>query len=156
MSWVFEVFDRKGLEVKMAASTWAAASTMAACGTAQRCMALPHQHLPVSTMMSSMASVGSPHAQLRLKSPDMRRGFWVASRANVAATEAAAAVAESPKLVEAPVSIVTGASRGIGKAIALALGGAGGKVARLYQSYLFIGEGFRGGCFVILMDIALF
>jgi 3-oxoacyl-[acyl-carrier protein] reductase len=31
-------------------------------------------------------------------------------------------------LVEAPVAIVTGASRGIGKAIALALGGAGGKV----------------------------
>ncbi|XP_002972849.2 3-oxoacyl-[acyl-carrier-protein] reductase 4 [Selaginella moellendorffii] len=35
---------------------------------------------------------------------------------------------EPTKLVEAPVSVVTGASRGIGKAIALALGAAGGKV----------------------------
>ncbi len=38
------------------------------------------------------------------------------------------AVSEPIKLVDAPVSIVTGSSRGIGKAIALALGGAGGKV----------------------------
>jgi len=37
-------------------------------------------------------------------------------------------VSEPVKLVDAPVSIVTGSSRGIGKAIALALGGAGGKV----------------------------
>lgn len=51
-----------------------------------------------------------------------------APRAQAAATGVEAVVAESPKLVEAPVSIVTGASRGIGKAIALALGGAGGKV----------------------------
>jgi len=38
------------------------------------------------------------------------------------------AVSEPIKLVDAPVSIVTGSSRGNGKAIALALGGAGGKV----------------------------
>eukprot|EP01018_Ginkgo_biloba_P033300 Gb_06200 [translate_table: standard] len=38
------------------------------------------------------------------------------------------ATMETPKMVEAPVAVVTGASRGIGKAIALALGGAGCKV----------------------------
>ncbi len=37
-------------------------------------------------------------------------------------------MSEPIKVVDAPVSIVTGSSRGIGKAIALALGGAGGKV----------------------------
>lgn len=90
-------------------------------------MALPHQQLQ---MMSSMASVGFPHAPIRLQSfgGSRRREFSLTPRSQAAATESAAAVAESPKLVEAPVSIVTGASRGIGKAIALALGGAGGKV----------------------------
>eukprot|EP00246_Nothoceros_aenigmaticus_P002635 TRINITY_DN13495_c0_g1_i1.p1 TRINITY_DN13495_c0_g1~~TRINITY_DN13495_c0_g1_i1.p1 ORF type:complete len:336 (-),score=65.43 TRINITY_DN13495_c0_g1_i1:667-1674(-) len=52
--------------------------------------------------------------------------FRLASRAQVTTTEHPPL--ESPKLVEAPVSIVTGASRGIGREIALALGGAGGKV----------------------------
>ncbi|KAG0608707.1 hypothetical protein M758_8G126100 [Ceratodon purpureus] len=113
----------------MAASTWAAASSMAACGTVQRlqqgCKAMPQQQLQ---MMSSMASVGFPHAQLQLKAFERSRREFSLVRSQAAATEDVAAVAESPKLVEAPVSIVTGASRGIGKAIALALGGAGGKV----------------------------
>lgn len=103
---------------------------MVACGSAQRlqqgCAALPHQRMP---MMSSVASVGFPLAQqLHLKSVEARREICWVPRAQSAAIESAAAVAESPKLVDAPVSIVTGASRGIGKAIALALGGAGGKV----------------------------
>ncbi|CAK9269427.1 unnamed protein product [Sphagnum jensenii] len=52
---------------------------------------------------------------------------WLGVRAQgLAATEPL--VSEPVKLVDAPVSIVTGSSRGIGKAIALALGGAGGKV----------------------------
>ena len=38
------------------------------------------------------------------------------------------AALETVKLVEPPVAVVTGASRGIGKAVALALGGAGCKV----------------------------
>jgi hypothetical protein len=111
---------------------------MAACGTVQRlqqgCMALPHQQLH---MMSTMASVGFPHAPIRLQSfgGSRRREFSLAPRSQAAATESAAAVAESPKLVEAPVSIVTGASRGIGKAIALALGGAGGKVKLVRQGF---------------------
>lgn len=91
-------------------------------------MALPQQQLQ---MLSSLASVGFPHAQLHLKSFEKRREWSGVPRSQAAATEVAAAVAESPKLVEAPVSIVTGASRGIGKAIALALGGAGGKVNTL-------------------------
>lgn len=120
----------------------AAASSMAACGTVQRlqqgCMALPHQQLQ---MMSSLASVGFPHAPIRLQrlGGSRRREFSLTPRSQAAATESAAAVAESPKLVEAPVSIVTGASRGIGKAIALALGGAGGKVssfARVLAGFL--------------------
>lgn len=51
-------------------------------------------------------------------------------RAQVAATEQAGTNAIAK--VETPVVIVTGASRGIGKAIALALGKAGCKV-RLYS-----------------------
>lgn len=47
-------------------------------------------------------------------------------RSMVAATEEV--VIETPKLIEAPVAVVTGASRGIGKAVALALGSAGCKV----------------------------
>jgi hypothetical protein len=67
---------------------------------------------------------------------ERRRGVC---SAQVAATkEAASVAAQSGKLVEAPVAIVTGASRGIGKAIALALGGAGGKVReRMHSPALF-------------------
>lgn len=47
-------------------------------------------------------------------------------KAQVASVEQA--IVDTPKLVEAPVAVVTGSSRGIGKAIALALGRAGCKV----------------------------
>ncbi|KAI5078480.1 hypothetical protein GOP47_0006151 [Adiantum capillus-veneris] len=47
-------------------------------------------------------------------------------RSMVATTDVAPV--ETPKLIEAPIAVVTGASRGIGKAVALALGGAGCKV----------------------------
>uniref|UniRef100_A0A0D6R627 3-oxoacyl-[acyl-carrier-protein] reductase n=1 Tax=Araucaria cunninghamii TaxID=56994 RepID=A0A0D6R627_ARACU len=47
-------------------------------------------------------------------------------KAQVAAVEQA--TVGTPKMVEAPVAVVTGSSRGIGKAIALALGKAGCKV----------------------------
>ena len=50
-------------------------------------------------------------------------------RAQVATIEQASA--EAAQTVEAPVVVVTGASRGIGKAIALALGKAGCKVSSL-------------------------
>jgi hypothetical protein len=43
---------------------------------------------------------------------------------------------ETVKAVEAPVAVVTGASRGIGKAIALALGAAGCKVIYIMQLLL--------------------
>lgn len=111
---------------------------MVACGSAQRLQqgyaALPY---PRRQMMSSVASVGFPLAHLHLKSFEKRREICGVPRAQSAATEAAAAVSESPKLVEAPVSIVTGASRGIGKAIALALGGAGGKVNPRNRTYVY-------------------
>ncbi|CAN1847094.1 3-oxoacyl-[acyl-carrier-protein] reductase 1, chloroplastic [Linum perenne] len=64
-----------------------------------------------------------------------RASLWCRSRSSVASSGVRAQVAtaeqvssESVKKVESPVVIVTGASRGIGKAIALSLGKAGCKV----------------------------
>jgi hypothetical protein len=50
-------------------------------------------------------------------------------RAQVATVETASA--EAVQKVESPVVVVTGASRGIGKAIALSLGKAGCKVSKI-------------------------
>jgi len=61
---------------------------------------------------------------LRLRSRSLCHVAGV--KAQVASIEQA--TAETPKKVEAPVAVVTGASRGIGKAIALSLGRAGCKV----------------------------
>ncbi|MCO5597361.1 hypothetical protein L7F22_051437 [Adiantum nelumboides] len=47
-------------------------------------------------------------------------------RSMIATTDIA--TVETPKMIDAPIAVVTGASRGIGKAVALALGGAGCKV----------------------------
>ncbi|MCO5610361.1 hypothetical protein L7F22_064597 [Adiantum nelumboides] len=51
-------------------------------------------------------------------------------RSMIATTDIA--TVETPKIIEAPIAVVTGASRGIGKAVALALGGAGCKIFRLH------------------------
>ena len=56
-------------------------------------------------------------------------------RTHVAAVKQAT-VEETPK-VEAPVVVITGASRGIGKAIALAMGKAGCKVSKFIQDFHF-------------------
>ncbi|KAJ7547144.1 hypothetical protein O6H91_08G071700 [Diphasiastrum complanatum] len=69
--------------------------------------------------------------------PVMRSSSLVL-RAQVATT-AEQLVTGLPKETEAPVSVVTGASRGIGKAIALALGAAGGKIEDLGGSALVYG-----------------
>lgn len=116
----------------VAAASWAAATaaaTRASGGTA----AAPPQYsglrlcsFPLSSSSSpSLGSNGNNHSARRCSSSSSSPSLGL--RAQVAATTEAPETAGA-KLVEAPVSIVTGASRGIGKAIALALGGAGGKV----------------------------
>ena len=62
-------------------------------------------------------------------------------RAQVATAETA--IAEAAQKVESPVVVVTGASRGIGKAIALSLGRAGCKVSKKSHSLtlLYLGKG---------------
>lgn len=70
---------------------------------------------------------------LDIHTPAMHNELGV--RAQVTATEQAGTNATSK--VETPVVIVTGASRGIGKAIALALGKAGCKVTLYSRTTLF-------------------
>ncbi|KAL2653610.1 hypothetical protein R1flu_021738 [Riccia fluitans] len=62
------------------------------------------------------------------KSPKQEMVVW-SPFAEAQVATSGPTVAEASKLVDAPVSIVTGASTGIGKAVALALGGPGGKAA---------------------------
>lgn len=61
-------------------------------------------------------------------------------RAQVATVETASA--EAAQKVESPVVVVTGASRGIGKAIALSLGKAGCKVSKKFLciTFLYLGK----------------
>lgn len=55
--------------------------------------------------------------------------FFSGIRAQVAAVEQSSVAAGEAKDLEGPVVVVTGASRGIGRAIALALGKSGCKVS---------------------------
>jgi hypothetical protein len=111
------------LRVWTVASTTAvaASSTSSACTRASLHLS-PRVVLPCSGRAVSLALGVKPC--LKSSAGVVR---WLGARAQgLAATEPL--VSEPVKLVDAPVSIVTGSSRGIGKAIALALGGAGGKV----------------------------
>ncbi len=111
------------LRVWTVASTTAvaASSTSSACTRASLHLS-PRVVLPCSGRAVSLALGVKPC--LKSSAGVVR---WLGVRAQgLAATEPL--VSEPVKLVDAPVSIVTGSSRGIGKAIALALGGAGGKV----------------------------
>ncbi|KAG6558160.1 hypothetical protein Mapa_000341 [Marchantia paleacea] len=84
------------------------------------------QHYFGGLRQSSSLQASAP-ARLRVANVEASsRSFASGVKAQVATTETAAT--ETSKLVEAPVTIVTGASRGIGKAVALALGAAGAKV----------------------------
>ncbi len=105
----------------VASTTAVAASTSSACTRASLQLS-PRVVLPCSGRAVSLALGVKPC--LKSSAGVVR---WLGVRAQgLAATEPL--VSEPVKLVDAPVSIVTGSSRGIGKAIALALGGAGGKV----------------------------
>lgn len=105
----------------VASTTAVAASSSSACTRASLQLS-PRIVLPCSGRAVSLSLGFKPC--LKSSAGVVR---WLGVRAQgLAATEPL--VSEPVKLVDAPVSIVTGSSRGIGKAIALALGGAGGKV----------------------------
>lgn len=61
----------------------------------------------------------------------MCKGFYAGVRAQVAAVEKPST--EEARNVESPVVVVTGASRGIGRAIALSFGKAGCKVGGYFH-----------------------
>ncbi|KAL6350107.1 hypothetical protein AAG906_004045 [Vitis piasezkii] len=91
-------------------------------GSADRRVATFQHCSPVSGGIGSAQLRASIGLQCRSRSSFASSGV----RAQVATVEQASA--EAAQTVEAPVVVVTGASRGIGKAIALALGKAGCKV----------------------------
>lgn len=91
----------------------------------------------INRLVSPAQQLTFGHSLCQCQCPSLRVSFTLRSRsrslchvpgvkAQVASIEQA--TAETPKKVEAPVAVVTGASRGIGKAIALSLGRAGCKV----------------------------
>lgn len=117
-----------GMAVATSLWTWTAASTAVVASSSSACTRTPLQLSPRLLPSSGQGVVLFPALRLKPCSRSSASpGRWWGVRAQAFATTEPA-VSEPIKLVDAPVSIVTGSSRGIGKAIALALGGAGGKV----------------------------
>jgi hypothetical protein len=117
-----------GMAVATSLWTWTAASTAVVASSSSACTRTPLQLSPRLLPSSGQAVVLLPALRLKPCSKSSASpGRWWGVRAQAFATTEPA-VSDPIKLVDAPVSIVTGSSRGIGKATALALGGAGGKV----------------------------
>ncbi|CAM6092970.1 unnamed protein product [Calypogeia fissa] len=113
----------------MAAVAAAAATSAALVGGRSASFAAPPQYsgLRLCTLPSPVSNNGVRISSSSSSAPS-RSYHLLGLRAQAAAAAEVAEAVGDAKLVDGPVSIVTGASRGIGKAIALALGGAGGRV----------------------------
>ncbi|CAL8465307.1 g4842 [Coccomyxa elongata] len=103
--------------------------------------AAAHEVACFSARLIQPSSIGKKVLDARLCGASRPTILSIASKPrNLHSTAAAAATVEAPEkietqvAVEAPVCVVTGSSRGIGKAIALALGAAGAKVVVNYAS----------------------
>jgi 3-oxoacyl-[acyl-carrier protein] reductase len=107
------------------ATSWAAASAALGSGSVRSGQTPQYAGLRVCSLPFSSSS---PRSSKVSCSSSPKLGLRAGLRAQVATTEVSQNSVEDKKVVNTPVSIITGASRGIGKAVALALGGAGGRV----------------------------